>query len=291
MARNIDLHIHSNLSDGVLSPKEIIDTAKKNNVETIAIADHDTLEAYTNENIKYAKDNGIALIPAVEISTKMNKVGVHILAYNIDIDNPELLKVLSKLKNSRKKYLDDVSKKLNEVGYMVNYNELDKIEIVTKAHISRDVISNDENKNQLLKDFGYIPNMGDFIETILNENCKAYVEKESITPKEAATIIRKAGGKVVLAHPVAYKYEDDLSTAQVIKIIEEIEADAIESNYIYIDKNNIVIDDCDKWNEIANKLGISKTIGSDYHKTDNIHPEIGFINYPDIYNNIDIIQF
>lgn len=75
----IDMHIHTTVSDGKLTPFEIIDEAVKNNVKVVAIADHDTVDAYTDELIKYASEKNIKLIPAVEISTKFNKISIHVL--------------------------------------------------------------------------------------------------------------------------------------------------------------------------------------------------------------------
>lgn len=278
MEKIIDLHIHTNISDGALSPKEIIDEAIKNNVHTIAIADHDTIDAYSDELYKYAKDNNINLINAVEISTKINKAGLHVLGYNFDIKNKKLIDKLSLLRNARHDYLFNVAKKLNELGYIVNTDELDKIEAVTKAHISLDVISNKENESILISNFGHIPSKGEFIETIMNENCPAYVKKESITPIEAAELIREANGKVILAHPVAYTYEDNLTDEEILSIIKDMKADGIESNYIYIDRNNNKINDIDKWNKYAKEHNLTTTIGSDFHNFDNLHPVIGLIN-------------
>ena len=278
MEKIIDLHIHTNISDGVLTPKEIIDEAVKNNVHTIAIADHDTIDAYTQELYDYAKEKNINLITAVEISTKINKAGIHVLGYNFDKKNKKLLKKLSLLRNARHDYLFNVTKKLNELGYKVNIDELDKIEAVTKAHISLDVISNKENEKLLISNFGHIPSKGEFIETIMNENCPGYVKKESITPTEAAELIREANGKVILAHPVAYTYEDNLTDEEIISIIKDMKADGIESNYIYIDRNNNKINDIEKWNKYAKKLNITTTIGSDFHNFDNIHPIVGLLN-------------
>ena len=278
MEKIIDLHIHTNISDGALTPKEIIDEAVKNNVHTIAIADHDTIDAYTQELYDYAKEKNINLITAVEISTKINKAGIHVLGYNFDKKNKKLLKKLSLLRNARHDYLFNVTKKLNKLGYKVNIDELDKIEAVTKAHISLDVISNKENEKLLMSNFGHIPSKGEFIETIMNENCPAYVKKESITPTEAAELIREANGKVILAHPVAYTYEDNLTDEEIISIIKDMKADGIESNYIYIDKNNNKINDIEKWNKYAKKLNIITTIGSDFHNFDNIHPIVGLLN-------------
>ena len=278
MEKIIDLHIHTNISDGALTPKEIIDEAVKNNVHTIAIADHDTIDAYTKELYDYAKEKNINLITAVEISTKINKAGIHVLGYNFDKKNKKLLKKLSLLRNARHDYLFNVTKKLNKLGYKVNIDELDKIEAVTKAHISLDVISNKENEKLLMSNFGHIPSKGEFIETIMNENCPAYVKKESITPTEAAELIREANGKVILAHPVAYTYEDNLTDEEIISIVKDMKADGIESNYIYIDKNNNKINDIEKWNKYAKKLNIITTIGSDFHNFDNIHPIVGLLN-------------
>lgn len=274
----IDLHIHTNISDGKLTPKEVIDEASKNGVSIIAIADHDTIDAYNEELYNYVKEKKIKIINAVEISTKTKKAGIHVLGYNFDINNPELKKKLSTLRNARHDYLYNVADKLKQLGYIVNVKELDKIEAVTKAHIALDVIDNKDNKKLLIKNFGHIPNKGEFIETIMNENCPAYVKKETITPKEAANLIRKAGGKVILAHPVAYKYEDNLSDEEILTLIKEMQADGIESNYIYIDRNNNKINEIEKWNNFAKENNLITTVGSDFHNKDNIHPTIGLIN-------------
>lgn len=278
MKNYIDLHVHSNFSDGALSPKDIINEAYKNNVNTIAIADHDTIDAYSDELYEYAKEKNIKIINAVEISTKINKCGIHVLGYNFDVKNQLLKEKLSKLRNARHDYLYNVAKKLNELNLQVNVDELDKIEAVTKAHIALDVINNNKNKDVLLKTFHHIPSKGEFIETIMNENCPAYVKKETISPEEASLLIKNAGGKVILAHPVAYKYEDNLSDNEIENLIENMKADGIEANYIYIDKNNQKINECNKWNEFAKERNLITTIGSDFHTKDNVHPEIGLIN-------------
>lgn len=276
--KKIDLHIHTNKSDGLLSPKEIIDEAKKKHVQTIAIADHDTVDAYTDEVYNYAKDNGIELITAVEISTKTKKCGIHVLGYNIDTSSKYLNESLKKIRNARHDYLYNVANKLNEMNYILNINKLDMIEAVTKAHIAMDIISNKTNEKQLLKQFGHIPSKGEFIETIMNENCPAYVKKKTVTPKEAAEIIRKAGGKVVLAHPVAYVYEDNLKINEILEIINDMKADGLEANYIYTDRNNNIVNEIEKWNKFAEENHLFVTIGSDFHMEDGNHAEIGLEN-------------
>lgn len=109
-------------------------------------------------------------------------------------------------------------------------------------------------------------------------NCPAYVKKETVTPKQAAEIIRKAGGKVVLAHPIAYKYEDNLSQKETLEIINDIKADGIEAIYIYIDKNNKIINEINEWKDFAKRNNLLITIGSDFHIKDGKHAEIGLEN-------------
>lgn len=112
----------------------------------------------------------------------------------------------------------------------------------------------------------------------MNENCPAYVRKESVTPKEAAEIIRKAKGKVVLAHPVAYVHEDNLTDKEIEEIINDMDPDGLEANYLYADRNDKKFDETEKWNEFAKEHNLFVTAGSDFHNKDGIRPEIGFVN-------------
>ena len=276
--KKIDLHIHTNCSDGELTPIEVVDKAVCNGVSVISITDHDTVDAYSDELFQYAKSKNIQIIPAVEISTKIKKCGIHVLGYNFDLHNKTFLDKLKSLRNARHDYLYGVSAKLEELGYVVHTSELDKIEAVTKAHISLDVVSNPDNKEKLLDVFGHIPEKGEFIETVMNEGCSAYVKKNTVTPREAAELIRLAGGKVVLAHPVAYKYEDGLVEEDISSLVSDMNADGIESNYIYVNRNHQKINELDIWNEFAKKHHLYTSIGSDFHREDGIHPTIGFIH-------------
>lgn len=278
MEKIIDLHIHTNISDGELTPKEVIDEAYRKKVYTIAIADHDTVDAYNEKLFEYAKSKNIKLITAVEISTKVAKAGIHVLGYNINVNDKNFKERLYKIRNARHDYLHNVAKKLRELGYFINVEELDKIASVTKAHIALDVVSNEKNRDQLLTNFNHIPNKGEFIETVMNENCPAYTKKETVTPKEAAQIIREAGGKVVLAHPVAYVHEDNFTDEDISNIIKEMKPDGIEANYLYVNRNNVVINEAKKWNQFAVDNNLFVTVGSDFHNKDGIRPEIGFTN-------------
>lgn len=278
MKSNIDLHIHTNKSDGILSPEEVVDRAVQNGVTTIAISDHDTIDAHTRELYEYAQTKNIRIIPAVEISTKTDKCGIHVLGYNIDVDNQVFQEKLYTLRNARHIYLHDVAKKLSELGYEVNTKELDKIDSVTKKHIAQDIVDNLQNEKVLIKSFNHMPTWGEFIETVMNEGCPAYVRKQTVTPKDAAEIIRKAGGKVVLAHPVCYTYEDNLTDEEINEIIDDMGADGIEANYIYANSKDEKISNIEKWRLIAKEKNLIVTLGSDFHSLEKGKPDIGLIN-------------
>lgn len=285
MSIKIDLHIHTTKSDGALTPKEVIEEAYHNGVSVISIADHDTTEAYTNELFTYAKSKNIILITGVEISTKTDKSGIHVLGYNFDLNNKDFQQKLFKIRNARHDYLHNVAKKLNDLGYYLNVQELDKIDAVTKAHIAAYIINAPQNQEILLANFNHIPSKGEFIETIMNENCPAYVRKEKVTPKEAAQLIRSAGGKVVLAHPVAYVHEDNLTNTDILDIIKDMNSDGLESNYLYVDHNDNKFNETEKWNRFAKEYGLFVTVGSDFHKKDGLRPGIGFANTDFILEN------
>lgn len=279
MEKIMDLHIHTNCSDGSLSPKEVIDLAIKNGATVISITDHDSVAAYSDELFDYAEARNLILIPGIEISTKYKKCGIHVLGYNFDLNDENLMKELIKIKNARHNYLYDVSLKIKELGYEIDIEKLDKIEVVTKADIALDIISNPNNNELLLNVFGHIPNKGEFIETLLNSGCPAYVEKYTISPRKAVEIIERAGGKAVLAHPVAYKYEDNLSDDDILSIVNDMKVKVIEANYHYVDKNNIRIEESSYWKDFAKSHNLLCSVGSDFHSDDGIHPSVGFKNW------------
>lgn len=275
----IDLHIHSVCSDGVLTPVEILERAHKNGVKYLSIADHDSINAYTTEFFEHAKNLGINIVIGVEMSTKINGIGVHMLGYAFDAKNAELVSILDKLLNARKDYLAKVCKALKSLGFYVNISKLNKVSSVTKSHIALDIINDVRNVKKLHKDFGHIPTKGEFIETLMNRGCPAYVDKFNITPKEASDFIHNAGGKVILAHPVGYKYEDNLNLSEVLEIAKTARVDGIEANYLYVDRHNNLIDEIGFWNNVAKENNWITSMGSDFHLSDNVHPEIGFVNY------------
>lgn len=273
----IDLHIHSTMSDGHATPFELVDIAAEVGVEVMSITDHDTIAAYTEDLISYAKQKGILLISGVEMSTRNELGGFHVLGYNFDLNNNKLKAELKKLKDNRHEYLAEVCPKLAELGFVMDLEKLDKIETATKANVAEDVLGNPANKEALVKWFGKIPTLGEFVSAILLKGGPAYIKKSSTTPKQAADIIRQAGGKVVLAHPIAYVYDKGKTDAEIESVIDEINPDGLETHYIHNDNQGVKRNETEKWGNLAKRKGLFETIGSDFHRADGSRVLLGFV--------------
>jgi len=119
----IDMHTHTTASDGVMSPKEIVDYAIEKELQGIAITDHDTV-AGVEEAIAYGntKDDFL-VIPGIELSTDADGEEIHILGYMINYKDEEFLKLLNLLKNERRERAIKIIKKLNELGFSMTFDE------------------------------------------------------------------------------------------------------------------------------------------------------------------------
>jgi len=190
----IDLQIHTNHSDGRDSPQEIITDAKKGNLDIISITDHDIVSAIHMTTVKAAQV-GIKVIPGIEISTGYRGQPLHILGYNIDPTNTDLLAFLEGINHYRKEHFTSLIPVLNKLLIADS-----KLEITT-----------DNFKNKDPKYYS-IPGLALFLyeEKIVDgrNDGFAYLRglpdaTPSVEPKDAFAIIHKAGGKAYFSHPFA----------------------------------------------------------------------------------------
>jgi len=201
----IDLHTHTNCSDGDYAPAELLRLAKKRGVKTIAITDHDTVDGYDKELFLLAKELEIKLIPGIEFSTIDEESGqkIHALGLGIDSDNKALREKCARLRADRIKLMGQIAEKLAGCGFVLRVDELAASgEIITKAHIARDVLANEVNRRRLIKAHGNMPLQGEFIEKWLIKGCPAFVPKaKPLLTHEAIDIIHQASGISSCAHP------------------------------------------------------------------------------------------
>lgn len=187
----IDLHTHSNFSDGTLSPAELIDLARQRGLTALALTDHDTV-AGLDDFLAYGADKAIEVIGGIEISAWYGKESLHILGYGLDHNDPELNLALDQLQQARHQRNLKILDKLNSLGIDISYADLEYEENgqVGRPHIARALIRRGIT--------------GDFQEAFyrfLRRGGSAYVDSFRIHALDAIRLIAAAGGAPVLAHP------------------------------------------------------------------------------------------
>jgi len=188
-----DLHIHTNASDGLLSPEEVVKWAIIKKLRAIAITDHDTItgiEPAINSNDRSDK---LEIIPGVELNTEFDGKEVHILGYFIDYKNSWFLDILDKIQNSRYHRARKMIEKLQHLGIKISFERVEEISkgsSIGRPHIARAMVES-----------GYVSDIPDAFDKYIGEGCPAYVERYKLTTKEAIEIINKIKGIPVLAHP------------------------------------------------------------------------------------------
>lgn len=259
----VDLHIHTTASDGRLSPAEVVQKATESGLEVIAITDHDTVDGIASA-LETARDfPGLRVIPGVEINTDVPSGEAHLLGYFIDYTNPDLKSVLENLRQSRIGRAQGMVNKLNNLGIHIEWEHIQKI--AGDATIGRPHVA------QAMLEKGYITSMKEAFTKYIGQRGPAYVERAKITQTEAITLILKANGLPVLAHPLTFKDSEamlgELKTAGLVGI------EAYYDNYTAEEIKHLV--------HLAGIHGLIATGGSDYHGMDNANETmIGGVNVP-----------
>ena len=200
----IDLHMHTTLSDGKLTPTELVRLLHDRDVDIAAISDHDSTEGLPEAFEAAGKFPDLRIVSAVEISADHpthDKADVHVLGYFLDHKHEQLNATLSSFRDDRVVRAHKMVERLNQLGYSINWERV--VEIAGKAGIGRPHIA------QALVEHGYIAQVRDAFNGLLNDEGMAFVGRPHITMSDSAELIQAAGGVAVLAHPLFVpNYED-----------------------------------------------------------------------------------
>jgi len=201
----IDLHVHSNASDGTLTPSEIINLAHELGLGAIAITDHDTL-AGSKQAAGLVVPASIELVSGVEISAAPiipadSVSSYHILGYFIRLDDPTLNQTLNQLQEYRRNRNHQIFERLNQIGI-----HLDPTDIETP--IDGGEMGRPHIATALLKK-GIVASIGEAFDNYLSKGKPAYVDKKRLSCEEAIRIISEAGGVPILAHPGLLNLDPD----------------------------------------------------------------------------------
>ncbi len=208
----IDLHSHTNCSDGELTPQELVFRADNLQVNVLAITDHDTIAGLDLAHQTIADKNlKLKLINGVEISTSWHGQEVHIVGLNVDRHCQVLKDRLQQQLDTRQDRARRIAEKLTQLGIEGTFEEAQKLakgQCISRVHFAKILLS-----RNLVNDFEQA------FKKYLARKAKAYVSPGWITIEDAVTWIKDAGGQAVLAHPTRYK----LSNKWVRKLITEFE--------------------------------------------------------------------
>ncbi len=219
---NVDLHIHSTASDGTLTPAEIVARAQQQNLNAIALTDHDTVGGI-DEFLAAASSTNLTAIPGVEISSLFSGREIHILGFFIDHHSPELLAFLDRIRDGRNARNDEMLRRLRSLGYDISLEEV-------KARCGGDSIGR-PHLAAILIEKGYFKDSKQAFERCLKRGAPGFCPRKLPHPEEALRQIHGAGGIAVWAHPV---YRNKFARSHVRGIIRKIKPfglDGVEAYY------------------------------------------------------------
>jgi predicted metal-dependent phosphoesterase TrpH len=246
----IDLHAHSDASDGTLPPVEVVWGAQANGVDVLALSDHDTVDGWDRAAAALPPD--FTLVPGMELSSRWQGRSLHLLAYLFDPHEPELAAELDRIRDSRVHRARRMVDRLQELGVPISWQQVAQIAgagAVGRPHIARAMIET-----------GVVRTVDEaFTSKWIGSGGRADVHRYALDPLRAVRLVTAAGGVAVLAHPRArkrgYVFGDEL--------IEELAGAGLAG--VEVDHPDQDAADRAALRKVANGLRLIATGGTDDH--------------------------
>ncbi|MDY0111053.1 MAG: PHP domain-containing protein [Candidatus Krumholzibacteria bacterium] len=256
----IDLHSHSDQSDGSLTPEALVDHAVAAGVRILALTDHDTTAGHRRFRAR-AETTGLTPICGVEVSCTWEHGNCHLLGLGVRDDFGPLEDALREIRGGRNRRNEKIIAKLNALGYPVTLAEVEAIaggEVVARPHVAR-----------VLEARGLVANYQEAFTKLLAKGGPAYADRFRLEPEEAVALVTAAGGKAVLAHPSQLKLDD----AGIRALAARLQPHGLWGLEVYY--TGVTGDKLSSYGKIAADLGLRVCMGSDFHGTAKPHVKIG----------------
>lgn len=257
-----DLHAHSTMSDGSLSPAELVEHAVRQQVDVLALTDHDTTEGVA-EARRVANVLGVIIVPGVEVSVTWNHRTIHIVGLNIDPEHAGLQQGLATQRSFRDWRAEEIGRRLAKAGIGGAYEaarKLAKGSSIGRIHFARFLIEQ-----------GRAADMRTVFKRFLIKNKPGYVRGNWVGLEQSLEWIHAAGGVAVIAHPARYR----LSATQLRRLIGEFTENGGEGLEVVSGSHSR--NDCFSMAMHAQRSALLASCGSDYHGPDNPWIELGKI--------------
>jgi predicted metal-dependent phosphoesterase TrpH len=246
-----------------MTPAEVVRLAHESGLSGLSLTDHDTVLG-VDEATAEAKRLGIAFIPGIEISCSYPRPGtLHLLGYGIDPHSAELASMTKGLVRARDERNARVVEALQKQGVAITIAEVlaaSGAGTTGRPHIAA-----------VLMRKGYVSSIREAFNKYLGQGGSAFFDKEQLSPRRAIEMIHSAGGVAVLAHPVQLRKENHAQLENAIKELVDLGLDGVE--VIHSDHRASLIQEL---TELADRFGILKTGGSDFHGSSKPHIRLGW---------------
>jgi len=262
---NADLHCHSTVSDGTLSPRQLAERAKANGVALWALTDHDEL-AGQPEAAAAARALQLDYLAGVEISVSFADQTVHVVGLGIDPDNTALRAGLAHTRGSRGRRAKAIGEALAAIGIDGAYDGAEALaenpDMVTRTHFARWLVFT-----------GVCRDLHDVFRNYLTRGKPGHVPEQWASLHDAVAWIVGAGGVAVIAHPARYKFTANEEYALFTEFkahggraVEVVTGSHTAAEYV-------------RYAETAREFGLAASRGSDFHSPDESHTDLGRLPY------------
>lgn len=261
MTLKIDLHSHSTVSDGVLSPAQLVTRAQEHGVQVLALTDHDETGGL-DEAGQCARQAGLTFVPGVEISVTWAGRTVHIVGLHIAPDNETLNSGLDTVRAGRLDRAYEMANRLEKLGFTGVFDGamafVSNPELISRTHFARYLVQE-----------GYCRNMQEVFDRYLGDDKPANVPVRWATLKQAVDWIRGANGIAVIAHPGRYNYTPQ-QFDQLFSEFRELGGQAIE-----VVTGSHHPSEYATYARVAQRYGFLASTGSDFHGPNDGRMELG----------------
>lgn len=254
----IDLHIHTNDSDGFYTPTEIVNMAIKNNTNFISISDHDSIDGI--ESFKKSLNKNMIGVNGIEFSSFIiidnEKIKLHILGYGFDEKNIEFLNLVNEMKAKRRNAHIDLLKFFRQRLIILSENSMESLNFDRYCWFDREFIKCMEKDN-------FSEELINYYKDYFKCNKFSYGNEYELDCRKVISAIKNADGYVVLAHPMSYK----LNREKISRIISKLACYGIDGIEIY--QSDCSIEDSLYLEQLAKKYCLLTSVGSDFHRNIN----------------------
>lgn len=257
----VDLHVHTNASDGTESPRQVVYRAGKVGLQAIAITDHDTLNGIIPA-LEAGRAVPLEVLPGIELSTEYMDEEVHLLGYLMDLNHGCFLAHLIHLRQDRKERAIKMVNKLRQMGIPITSEQVFSVAgggAVGRPHVAR-----------VLIEMGFVQSIAQAFELYIGRGGPAYVSRFKYSPVQAVRMIRQAGGVPVLAHPGSGN-----SDALIPQLVDE----GLQGLEVYYPGHSSQV--VEHYLEFCRYYNLLFTGGSDYHGPEHKnHGSLGTVTVP-----------